>query len=175
MVKNLYLLRHGKSDWAKQADDFHRPLKNRGKRGAQKIGLWLAKHNEIPDHVISSSAVRAVATADKACKVMGFDCKHIERLDRVYMASPDELIAVINTVPENIKRLLIVGHNPGLEQLLILLAAQKVKIPADGKVLPTATLAILTYEGLWNDIGANKLQLREIIRSRELPSQFPFP
>jgi len=169
MTKELLLLRHGKSDWATDTDDFHRPLKNRGKRGAQKIGLWLAQNNQVPDSVISSTAVRAITTAEKACKVMGFSARSIKRDERVYMASPEELIAVIRSCSAKVHRLLVVGHNPGMEQLLVLLADQQVDIPKDGKLLPTSTLAILSVNGAWKNLSANQSRLLKVVRSRDLP------
>jgi len=173
--RKLYLLRHGKSDWETDVDDFHRPLKNRGKRGAQKIGLWLAQHKQVPDYVICSSAVRAFTTAEKACKVAGFDYRRIDCQESAYMASPDELIDIIRSVSADVERLLLVGHNPGLEQLLELLAKQQVKIPDDGKVLPTSAMAIVNIEAEWENISANQAQLVDIVYAKDFPDRFPFP
>ena len=58
-MTELLLLRHGKSDWSAGTDDLHRPLKNRGKRGAQRIGTWMWQQDLVPDHIISSPATRA--------------------------------------------------------------------------------------------------------------------
>ena len=63
MSRELMLLRHGKSDWTEQLDDFDRPLKDRGKRGAQRMGVWLIQQELLPDHVVSSPAERAIVTA----------------------------------------------------------------------------------------------------------------
>jgi phosphohistidine phosphatase len=67
MTRELLLLRHGKSDWSTGVDDYHRPLKDRGKRDAQRIGVWLAQQKMIPDLIVTSSAERALVTAQKAC------------------------------------------------------------------------------------------------------------
>ena len=67
MTRELLILRHGKSDWEAGTDDFHRPLKDRGKRGAQRVGVWLLQQGLLPDHVVSSPAERAIVTAEKAC------------------------------------------------------------------------------------------------------------
>jgi len=175
MVKELLLLRHGKSDWAVNTDDFNRPLKSRGKRSAQKIGLWMAQNNYVPEYVISSSAKRAMETSKKACKVMGIDVKEIISDERAYLASAKELKQLIRSCPSHVNRLMLVGHNPGIEQLLMLLNKAQVEIPEDGKIMPTATLAILKFEGEWRNISAHQSQLIQLLRSRELPDTFPFP
>jgi len=71
MKNKLLLLRHGKSDWSTNDDDMYRPIKDRGKRGAQRIGVWLAQKNLIPDKVISSPAERTRVTAQKTLKAAG--------------------------------------------------------------------------------------------------------
>ena len=88
MSRELLLLRHGKSDWDTDTDDFNRPLKDRGKRGAQRIGVWLLKHKLIPDLVIASPAERALITAEKCCKAMGIPASNIEQDKRIYHGRP---------------------------------------------------------------------------------------
>jgi len=175
MTKELLLLRHGKSDWATDTDDFHRPLKSRGKRGAQIIGLWMLQNQQVPDFVISSPAVRAITTTEKACKVMGVNARRIMRDERVYMAPPEELIDVIRSCPAEVHRLMVVGHNPGMEQLLVLLADHHVDIPKDGKLLPTSTLATFRVNGAWKSLSANQSRLLNVVRARDLSDKFPFP
>jgi len=71
MSRELLLLRHGKSDWNSGVTDFRRPLKDRGKRGAQRMGTWLWQQDLRPDLILSSPAERALTTAHKCCKSMG--------------------------------------------------------------------------------------------------------
>lgn len=68
MPRELLLLRHGKSDWDTDTDDFNRPLKDRGKRGAQRVGVWLLRQGLLPDLVIASPAERALVTAENAAR-----------------------------------------------------------------------------------------------------------
>lgn len=68
---DLLRLKHGKSDWNVPVDDFLRPLKERGKRGAQRIGAWLGEQSLVPDYILSSPAERACTTAEKCIKAMG--------------------------------------------------------------------------------------------------------
>lgn len=175
MTRELLILRHGKSDWGTERDDYHRPLKDRGKRDAQRIGAWLAQHNLLPDHVISSPAERAIVTAEKACKAMGFGVRMIEPDERIYEAEVDALLAVLEGCPEQAQRVLLVGHNPGLERLLDYLAKDRMPLPADGKLLPTATLAWLQMPADWQLLIAGCARLESITRPGTLPREFPFP
>lgn len=168
----LLLLRHGKSDWSVPVEDFQRPLKKRGKRGAQRIGAFLAQHDLLPDYVISSPAERAVATAEKCVKAAGLTTDIIRQQAGAYEATPKELLTLLAHAPDCARRIMLVGHNPGLEMLLLKLCQVPPVEPEDGKWLPTATLAQLQFE---NEIRARTGKLIRIQRARELPEDFPWP
>lgn len=129
----------------------------------------------LPDLVISSSATRALATARKLCKAMGRDVRTIRIDERLYEASARTLLEVLGACPPGARRILLVGHNPGLENLLMMLADTPVKMPADGKLLPTATLARLTIRADWGELSAGCARLESITRPSALPSKFPYP
>jgi phosphohistidine phosphatase len=175
MTVELLLLRHGKSDWETQCDDFDRPLKDRGKRAAQRIGVWLAQHELEPDYIISSPAERALVSAQKCCKAMGQGAQGIHPESRVYAADIDMLLTVLADCPEQAKRVMLVGHNPALEDLLSWLSDEALQLPEDGKLLPTATLARLKLNENWKNIKQGCATVESIIRPRELPEKFPFP
>ena len=175
MTRELLILRHGKSDWGAGTDDFHRPLKDRGKRAAQRVGAWLRLQGLVPDHVISSPAERASVTAEKACKAMGMNAATIQREPAVYAASTGELLQVLAGCPDSARRVMLVGHNPGLEELLVYLARESIAYPADGKLLPTAALARLAMPDSWQGLHAGSGELISITRPGELPKKFPFP
>jgi len=175
MTRELMILRHGKSDWDAGTDDFHRPLKDRGKRGAQRVGAWLRLQGLAPDYVISSPAERASVTAEKACKAMGMNAAAIQRERAVYEASTGELLQVLADAPDSAQRVMLVGHNPGLEELLVYLARESIAYPADGKLLPTATLARLAMPDSWQGLHAGSGALLSITRPAELPKKFPYP
>ena len=175
MTHELLIFRHGKSDWDAGTDDYHRPLKDRGKRGAQRMGVWLAQQQLIPDLIISSPAERALTTAQKLCKAMGMGDQGIQRDERIYGATAEDLLEVLAGCPESVQRLMLVGHNPGLEDLLVLLTGAAVVMPDDGKLLPTATLARLTLPGTWKDVAPDSALLESITRPANLPKKFPFP
>jgi phosphohistidine phosphatase len=175
MTRELLLFRHGKSDWGTDVDDYHRPLMDRGKRGAQRIGVWLAQQGMIPDLIVASPAERALVTAQKACKAMGNGDEGIQQDRRIYMAGVDELLEVLGDCPQDAGRVMLVGHNPGLEELLVWLAGEAVAVPEDGKLLPTATLARLQMPADWRALVAGCARLESITRPGTLPKKFPYP
>jgi phosphohistidine phosphatase len=175
MSRELLLLRHGKSNWNVDTDDYHRPLKDRGKRGAQRIGIWLAQQQLIPDRIISSPAERALVTAQKCGKVMSIGAKQIARDKRIYLADCDTLLETLADCPQDVQRVMLVGHNPGLEQLLSCLVDEPLELPEDGKLMPTATLARLAMPDDWSDLKAGQAKLLQLIRASSLPEKFPFP
>lgn len=176
MKRNLLILRHGKSDWRAQVDDFHRPLKNRGKRGAQRIGTWLLQQSVLPELIISSPAERALTTAQKCCKAMNLGTAgRVQTDDRVYMGDISSLLTAIRDCPPAITNLMIVGHNPGLEWLVTKLIDNTEHNAKQDIVLPTATLAWLTFDGDWGELDTNPVQLEQLVTGRLLPEKFPFP
>ena len=176
MVKReLLILRHGKSDWDAGVADFQRPLKNRGKRAAQRMGVWLWQQDLRPDLVISSPAERAINTAHKCCKSMDVPISTIIKDERIYAASLHTLLAVLGEIPEASRRTLLVGHNPGLEELLMYLADDDGGYGVEDKLLPTATLAHLEMPARWSDLAPGCARLNVVQRPRGLPEGFPWP
>ena len=175
MSYELIILRHGKSDWNTNETDYNRPVTDRGKRGAQRIGVWLAQNGLKPDMVISSPAERARLTAQKMMKAMGETDHYIIYDERIYEAALNDLLDVLSGISGETKRVILVGHNPGLEQLLIYLCDERITIPGDGKLLPTATLAHLSLSCQWNKIRKNSAKLIKIQRPKSLAKKFPYP
>ncbi len=168
MSKELLLLRHGKSDWHTACDDFQRPLKKRGIRGARKLGLWVREQGLQPDYIMSSPARRVIDTAQAFVETMGGDPRSIHQDIRIYLARAATLKRVVADCPGPVGRVLIVGHNPGLEDLLLELGGLDVEIPDDGKLLPTATLARLKISGTGFDLKPGCAQLLSITRATSL-------
>jgi phosphohistidine phosphatase len=168
MSRTLLLLRHGKSDWSTGADDFDRPLKKRGVKSALKIGNWLNDNKLAPDYIITSPAKRASQTARIISKCADIKKKAIDKDEHIYLASPEALLYVLENLPQQAKRVLLVGHNPGLEQLLYFLVNGQLEIPADGKILPTAALAVVEMPDKWMKLKNGSAKLTELIRPREL-------
>ncbi len=175
MSRELLLLRHGKSDWDNDLTDFDRPLKDRGKRSAQRMGVWLQQNDRRPDVIVSSPAVRALETARKCAKAMGLTAGEIQQDERIYEASPETLLEVLADAPISAGRLMLVGHNPGFENLLLWLLGEGFAPSADGKVMPTAALAQLELPDDWGSLEHGCAQLLDHVFPRTLPKKFPFP
>ena len=175
MTRELLIFRHGKADRSLPGDDYHRPLKDKGKRAAQRAGVWLARQGLIPDQVISSPAERALVTAQKACKAMGLYAGHIDRDKRVYAADLDTLLEVLGGCPDSSRRVMLVGHNPGLKDLLIYLSDGELPVSNGGKLLPTAAVARLIMPDQWADLPEGCASLIALMRPDQLPKKFPFP
>lgn len=118
MAKTLLLLRHAKSSWKDGTlSDHDRPLKKRGRKDATRVGEFLAKKGMVPDRVVSSTATRAVATAQAVVETCGFSGP-LETTRRLYMAPASAYIELIQGFEETCERPLLVGHNPGMEELV---------------------------------------------------------
>lgn len=169
MSRQLLILRHAKSTWDTQAaTDFVRPLNKRGEKDAPRMGRWLRQQGLIPDYVVSSPAERARQTALKACKGLGIPADRLQWDLRIYDATPEQLLAVLADCPEIARTVLLVGHNPGLELLLRYLC-RSVPVPADGKLLPTATVAQLEMPADWQQPDPGAARLVSITRPASLP------
>lgn len=117
-MKTLLLMRHAKSSWDNPAQDDHdRPLNKRGRRVAPRLGGWLREQALAPDLIVSSTARRALETAEAVASASGYT-GDIRTAANLYHASPDSWCSVIRTLPDAAARVLCIGHNPGLEQLL---------------------------------------------------------
>lgn len=168
MTHELLLLRHAKSDWSVDMDDFSRPLKKRGRRAAKRVGRWLYEQRLIPDAILCSPAERTLATAQRVCRQLDIDESAISYDPRIYEANAQTLLSVLKACGPA-QRVLLVGHNPGLEDLLLKLIPHSITLSANGKCLPTAALAHLAVEGEWADLAEGGAQLVALIRPDSLP------
>ena len=143
-MKRLLVLRHAKSDRSDpQLADHERPLAPRGEADAPRMGAALAALGAIPDVIITSTAVRARDTARLVATAMGYEGA-MNETRRVYAASGAELLALLREDAGDYDTVLLVGHNPGVEELLgFLIAGVGSEI---GVRMPTAALACLTIE-----------------------------
>jgi phosphohistidine phosphatase len=162
-MKSILILRHAKSS-RKDPDltDHDRPLNKRGKRDAPRMGRILKKENLLPDIIISSTAMRARATAEAVAKASGY--KGDITVNRsLYAAGPQAYIDALHELSDDYVRVLIIGHNPGLEELVEMLTGEI-------HPMPTCSLAHLKLRAdKWSAIG-NKIkgQVAEIWRPRDL-------
>ncbi len=175
MARELLIFRHGKAEADSRINDRRRPLADKGKRGAQRMGTWLWQKNIRPDYIVSSPAERALVSAEKLCKAMGQDPSPIVTDKRLYKASIKSHLEVLAECPKKKQRVMLVGHNPELTELLLYLLGGNVPAPDDGRLLPTATLARLFMPGNWKKLDLDCAQLKSLTRPDDLPKKFPFP
>ena len=146
-MKTLLVLRHAKSSWQDPAlDDHDRPLNKRGQQDGPRMGALVREHRLTPDVIISSDAVRARLTAEAVAEAARYTSEIL--LDpHLYIASPAGILAVLRTVRETkAGTVMIVGHNPGLEELVAQLTGEQ-------QDLPTAALAqIVLPIDQWRDL-----------------------
>lgn len=162
-MKTLLILRHAKSSWKNPSlDDHDRPLNKRGKRDAPRMGKLLRKKDLVPDLIISSTARRARKTAKVVAKASHYDGE-IRLTRSLYHAGPAEYLEVLRDLPDDYQRVMVVGHNPGMEELLELLT----DIP---EFMPTAALAQVALPiDRWAELDDTVPgELRKLWRPREL-------
>ena len=150
-MKTLFLIRHAKSSWGDTAlPDKDRPLNDRGRRDAPKIGERLAKRDVKPDLILSSPAMRALTTAEIIAKKLDYRRKDIVVDDRLYAVGADDLLDVIRKLGDKLERVMLFGHNPELTELAHRLSS---KIPH----MPTCAVAEFTFDAKsWSKIGKVK-------------------
>jgi phosphohistidine phosphatase len=145
--RRLILLRHAKSDWP-DVPDHDRPLAKRGRRDAPRIGRWLRDHGYLPDTVICSTARRTRQTWDLVAPELNGSPK-VQFEPRAYAASPQTLLYLCRELPDQCRAALMIGHNPGIEELAGALGAQG---PA-GLSFPTAAVAVFDVTGEWSELS----------------------
>ena len=169
-MKTLTLLRHAKSGWDDPVTrDFDRPLNRRGRRAARTVGAEMRKLGLAFDRVLASPARRVVETIEEVAEAFGPLEPHYEQ--RLYLATIETLIELLRATDESVERLLLVGHNPGMECLALALSGGSDNA-LRGEIelkYPTGTLAeiALDVEGWWQvDGGCGKIT--RFIRPRDL-------
>ena len=162
-MKSVLLLRLAKSSWKQpELADHDRPINKRGKRDAPIMGRLLKREDLVPDIIICSTAIRARSTAEAVAKASGYKGEIILNKS-LYAAGPEDYLGVIHALSDEYVRVLIVGHNPGLEELVEMLTGEM-------HPMPTCSLAHLKLRvDKWSAIG-NKIkgQVAEIWRPRDL-------
>lgn len=168
MSRRLLLLRHAKSDWHQDVGDFERPLNARGMREAARIGQWMRDEAIEPQAILSSPAKRAAQTAEAVAVAVGTEPADIRWNDRLYLASAPDLLDVLRGLPAGTRTALLIGHNPGLEDLLLWLAPGAGDQRHHDKLLTTATLADLDLPVTdWNLPHHSAVSVR-VVRARNL-------
>lgn len=168
--KDLILLRHAKSSWKESMQrDFDRPLNRRGRQAADRIAAWLREAKWRPDAVLCSSAARTRETCDRLREALGDPDLHFER--ELYLAPAAGILHRLRHQDDHVRSVLVIGHNPGLQELAVMLsaggeAAERARI---GQEFPTAALARFAIDAeRWRDLGPKSARLVAFVCPRDL-------
>lgn len=176
-LKTLTILRHGKSGWDTPVErDFDRPINLRGRRGAELAGQYLRRSALPVDRIVASPALRVVETLDLFLPAAGLEALEPHWDRRIYLASGATLVDVIRELGGDAAHVMLAGHNPGLEDLILMLVAERGNDPlraAAAEKLPTATLARIELDiDDWQRLGevadTGGGVLRHFVRPRDL-------
>jgi len=150
-MKTLYLVRHAKSSRDDSAvPDRQRPLETRGERDAATMGRRLLQRHGKPDLIVSSPALRALATAKLLAEGLDYKLKRLVVDDRLYAAAMETLIAVIEEIDDKLESVMLVGHNPGVTDLAHYFSS-------DISHMPTCAVAVLAFDvKTWFAVGRGK-------------------
>ena len=171
-MKTLTLLRHAKSGWDDPvARDFDRPLNPKGQRAAAMMGRHFKALGLAFDHVVASPAVRVVETLGHVGHGYGSDLAPAWD-QRIYLASTATLLDVVHELPAGADHVLLAGHNPGLEELVLQLVPDGGALRDEAAIkFPTATLAQIEFDvAAWGDVRLGGGTLARFVRPRDLDS-----
>ena len=161
-MRTLYLLRHAKSSWKDETlRDLDRPLKGRGRKAAEQMGQVLAEEKLRSPLVISSPAVRARETTELVLESAGFQVKPSFE-ERIYEADVRTLLEVVGSISDSGDTAIMVGHNPGFENLLSYLTGEN-------RHMPTCALAKIEFDvASWSGVSEESGRLEMFVTPKEL-------
>jgi phosphohistidine phosphatase len=167
-VKRLYLLRHAKSSWDEPTlADSDRPLAPRGRRAAKLMASHLGRKGISPELVLCSPARRTRQTLKRIAPALGK--KADVRIEpRLYAASDAILLEELHELPDQVNSVLLIGHNPGIQDLALSLARPGSESLRVRNKFPTAALATLEFDGRWRELAAGSAELVSFVKPKEL-------
>lgn len=170
------MLRHAKSAWPDGVADLDRPLGPRGRRDAPRIGAWLRATGHVPDLVLCSPAQRTRETLELVTSgLAGRPESPIEvRMEpRLYSADADDLLALARSAPADCAALMLVGHQPAVQELVLQLIGDRPDEHPAAALLrekfPTGAAAVLDVPGPWSELDVGGAPLVTFVRPRDLP------
>lgn len=173
-MRQLLLLRHAKSSWDDDAlEDQARPLNPRGRLAAAALRAAMRNLGLLPDLVLVSPAVRTRQTL--AALEPWDETPLIDEMPDLYLADAPRLLEILRAVPETTRSVMLVGHNPGLQELTLRLVGAAAVLPADADMrrlatsFPTAGLVEFAFPEPWSSLGNSNTRLQRFLDPRELP------
>lgn len=170
MTKTIYLARHAKSAWGTAAStDFDRPLSNRGMDDAIRMGKALKSRGWEPEKIFSSPAHRAQLTCLAYCEYLGFDENLVDWRKEHYAAYMVTLLQCLTSLPESVSSVMLLGHNPAMEDLLVHLCGDLSECrQKNGKLLTTGNVVKLSLNGAWKELVVSEAIMVQLLRPKEL-------
>ncbi len=172
-MKTLFLLRHAKSSWKDSGcDDFDRRLNKRGQQAAKTMGEHLKQQDYLPDLILCSTAKRTIETMDYVLAQLP-TTPEVKVVQDLYLAGAEKILHQIQGADRHLEKVMIIGHNPGMEMLAMALTNKKSSDPTLIDTMaakyPTAALSILeSDQDCWSDIGTSNLNLKAFVRPKDL-------
>jgi phosphohistidine phosphatase len=167
-VRRIILLRHGKSSWSDPTlSDVDRPLAPRGERASRNIAKYLRRNRIRPALVLCSPSLRTRQTLEAIEPSLGKGCS-VELEAELYAASEQKLLERLRALPEAADSVLLIGHNPGLQELALVLASRGVDLPKLKQKFPTGALATLVVGGNWAAFRPGDAELVDYVVPRQL-------
>jgi phosphohistidine phosphatase len=170
-MRQLFLLRHGKSSWDNPAlPDFSRPLAIRGRKAARRMGKEMASRGWVPDLAIVSAAIRTRQTWECVVSQWPKNSCVFEFSDSIYEAQPERILAEIRKTGSATQSLLVIGHNPGLEMLAMQLASgtsEATALRTMSRKFPTAALVRFQTAERWANLNAGSAELTHFLRPKD--------
>ena len=171
-MKRIYLLRHAKSSWDDLSlTDFDRPLNKRGRNAAPRVGKLLRKRGWTPDLVLCSTAARARETWELIADELEAE-PQVKPLKTLYLATPSQMLRALQRTSAETASVMLVGHNPGIENLAAQLAgpdSKKKPLARLREKFPTAALAVFEFDGAdWAALAPGQCRLNAFVVARDL-------
>ena len=161
-------MRHAKSDWHSHTADIDRPLNERGRQDALRMGEYLKQQNLVPDKMIVSSAQRTLETASLLLDNLPFTEEDIIVDEALYLADSETLLETIELYASDNQRLLILAHNPGMDYLVSYLASTSPPLSDSGKLMTTCAAAVFAIDSLDTLKKSGQAELKNLFRPREI-------
>ena len=167
-MKQLFLLRHAKSSWDDPGlVDHDRPLAPRGRRAVRLIAEHVGREGVTPALVLCSSSRRTRETLEGIAPTLG-EAMPVQIEGGLYAASEQRLLERLRAVEDGVGSLLLIGHNPGVEQLALSLAGGGQNLAGLSRKYPTGALATLEFSGRWGDLRPGSAELTDFVTPKQL-------
>ena len=167
-MKRLYLLRHAKSSWDDPTlADHDRPLAPRGRRASRVMAEHLRRKGISPKLVLCSPSRRTRQTLKRLAPGLGKNAD-VRIEPELYAASAADLLELLHEVPDEVKAVMLIGHNPGIQDLAVSLARGGTEIARVRSKFPTAALATLELNGSWRELAPGSAELVSLVKPKEL-------